>query len=241
MSRWLRDHLAAAALDAWGALLPTECSGCGVADRALCANCRRALLPAVHPVTREDVVIWSALTYDGVARHVIAAYKDNGRTDAAAALAAPLRAAIVAALAAVPSTAAPTLHGPPAHIELVTVPSSAHAWRVRGYHPVDVLLHRVGLHPAPLLAQRGNVLDQVGLDRQARAANKTHSLIARRPLPGVRVILVDDIVTTGATLLDARRAVFAAGGTVVGLATLAETRRLLPRSSPSGQTHKQMR
>ncbi|TFD55103.1 hypothetical protein E3T46_00075, partial [Cryobacterium sp. Hh11] len=112
MSHRLRDHLTAAALDAWAALLPTSCSGCGAADRALCAACRLALLPAVHPVTRDDVRIWSALTYEGVARHVIAAYKDNGRTDAAAALAAPLRAAIVAALAAAPSLPAPSRVAP---------------------------------------------------------------------------------------------------------------------------------
>lgn len=239
MSRRLRDHLTAAGLDAWAAVLPTACSGCGAADRALCTACRLALLPAVHPVTRDDVRIWSALTYEGVARHVIAAYKDNGRTDAAAALAAPLRAAIVAALAAVPALPTPALptlalsapgrRTPPAGIELVTIPSSHRAWRARGYHPVDALLHRVGLHPAPLLAQRGRVTDQVGLGRAERAANKNHSLVARRSLSSVAVILVDDIVTTGATLLEARRAVFAAGGTVVGLATLAETRRLLPR------------
>jgi predicted amidophosphoribosyltransferase len=234
MSRRLRDQLAAAGLDAWAAVLPTACSGCGAADRALCKSCRLALLPAVHPVTRDDARIWSALTYQGVARHVIAAYKDNGRTDAAAALAAPLRAAIVAALAAVPNlpapaSSAPGRRTPPAGIQLVTIPSSHRAWRERGYHPVDALLHRVGLHPAPLLAQRGMVSDQVGLGRAERAANKSHSLVARRALTGVAVILVDDIVTTGATLLEARRAVFAAGGTVVGLATLAETQRLLPR------------
>ncbi|TFD63666.1 ComF family protein [Cryobacterium ruanii] len=224
MNRLLRDRLAAASLDAWAVVLPTECSGCGALDRALCTSCRLALLPAVHPVTRDDALVWAALTYEGVARHAIAAYKDGGRTDAAAALAAPLRAAIVAALAAVPS-----LNGPPAGIQLVTVPSSRRAWRVRGHHPVDALLRRAGLHPFPALAQHGEPVDQVGLNRAERAANKCNTLVARRPLDQVRIILVDDIVTTGATLLEARRAVFAAGGIVVGLAALAETRRLLPR------------
>lgn len=230
MSRQLRGRLAAASRDAWATVLPTECSGCGVVDRALCAECRRALVPSVHPVVRDDAVIWAALTYEGAARHAIAAYKDGGRTDAAAALAGPLRAAIVAALAAVPAGrrgrgAARYDAGP--GIQLVTIPSSRRAWRVRGYHPVDALLHRAGLHPFPALAQRTEALDQVGLGRAARAANKSNSLVARRPLDGMLVILVDDIVTTGATLLEARRAVSAAGGAVVGLATLAETRRLL--------------
>ena len=222
MTQHLGHRLTAAALDAWATVLPTECSGCGALDRALCPNCRLALIPAVQPVTRDDALIWAALTYEGVARHVIAAYKDGGRTDAAAALAAPLRAAIVAALGAVPNG-----HG----IQLVSIPSSRRAWRLRGYHPVDALLQRAGLHPIPALAQRGDSVDQVGLGRAARAANKGNSLVARHPLTGTRVILVDDIVTTGATLLEARRAVFAAGGTVVGLAALAETRRLLPPSS----------
>ncbi|TFB65413.1 ComF family protein [Cryobacterium sp. Hz9] len=244
MSRRLRDYLTRAARDAWATVLPTECSGCGVVDRALCASCRRALLPAVHPVTRDDARIWAALTYEGVARHVIAAYKDGGRTDAAATLAAPLRAAIVAALAAVPgavqrSEAAPRRPSSTG-IQLVTIPSSTRAWRVRGYHPVDALLHRAGLHPFPVLAQRQETLDQVGLGRAARAANKDHSLVATRSLVGRRLILVDDIVTTGATLLEAQRAVFAAGGTVVGLAVLAETRRRQPQPSPPGQTDRQI-
>jgi predicted amidophosphoribosyltransferase len=254
MSRRLRDRLAGASRDAWATLLPTECSGCGVVDRALCASCRRALLPAVHPVTRDDALIWAALTYEGAVRHVLAAYKDGGRTDAALALAVPLRAAIVAALAAVPRDSTPPEEAGPSApgsrsknrntgigIQLVTIPSSRRAWRTRGYHPVDTLLNRVGLHPFPALTQRWEPRDQVGLDRAARAANKIHSLVATRRLDDVRVILVDDIVTTGATLIEARRAVFAAGGRVVGLAALAETRRLLPASTRSGQTDRQIR
>ena len=228
MTRRLRNRLATAGLDAWATILPTECSGCGALDRALCPSCRLALLPAVHSVTRDDALVWAALTYEGVARHVIGAYKDGGRTDAAAALAAPLRAAVVAALTAVPS-----VNG--GGIQLVTIPSSRRTWRLRGYHPVDALLKRAGLHPFAALVQHGESVDPVGLGRAARAANKGNSLVARHPLTGTRVILVDDIVTTGATLLEARRAVFAAGGTVVGLAALAETRRLLPQYSHPAQ------
>lgn len=232
MRPWLRERVADAGRDAWATLLPTECSGCGVLDRALCIACREGLLPKVHPVVRGDAVIWAALTYEGSARHVIAAYKDGGRTDALAALAVPLRAAIVAALAAVPAEAADSAalsnSDSPSNICLVTIPSSRGAFRVRGYHPVDMLLGRAGLRPFSALTLCAETVDQVGLDRAARAANKNNSLVARRSLEHTRIILVDDIVTTGASLLEARRAVFAAGGTVVGLATLAETRLRQP-------------
>jgi predicted amidophosphoribosyltransferase len=101
---------------------------------------------------------------------------------------------------------------------------------VRGYHPVDMLLGRAGLRSIPALTSCAETVDQVGLDRAARAANKNNSLVARRSLENTLIILVDDIVTTGATLLEARRAVFEAGGTVVGFATLAETRLRQPNS-----------
>lgn len=214
-------HVRRAVLDAWAVVLPTDCSGCGAPDRAICDACRGALLPAVHSSPREGTQVWSGLDYSGVARRVLGAYKDGGRTDAAAALAAPLRLAVAAALAA------PT-EAHPGGVHLVTIPSSRRAWRVRGFHPVELLLARAGLASTRVLRQSGDTIDQVGLGRDARGANRAGSLCAREPLDGFRCVVVDDILTTGATILEARRAVLEAGGEVVGLATLAETRRLHP-------------
>lgn len=225
--------VARALLDAWAVALPTECSGCGAPDQALCAACRSALAPEPHPCLRGDAVVWAALDYSGVARRVIGAYKDGGRTDAAGALAAPLRVAVAAALTAAP----PGEDGPGVH--LVSVPSSRRAWRIRGYHPVDLLLGRAGLAPTTVLRQAVEAADQVGLGRLERGRNKRGSLTARRPLDGFRCIVVDDIVTTGATLLEARRAVLEAGGEVLGLAALAETRRRHPARNGSAETARQ--
>jgi predicted amidophosphoribosyltransferase len=214
---------ARAVLDAWAVLAPTECSGCGAPDLALCAACRYALAPQVHLCRRDGVPVWVALDYSGVARRVIGAYKDGGRTDAAGPLAAPLRAAVVAALSASTASAPPP---GAAGVHLVIIPSSRRAWRARGYHPVELLLGRAGLAQSPVLRQAADVADQVGLGKLARDRNKRGSLVARRPLDGLRCLVVDDIVTTGATILEARRAVLEAGGEVVGLVALAETRRL---------------
>jgi predicted amidophosphoribosyltransferase len=217
-----------AILDAWAVLMPLACSGCGAPDRALCGACSLALRPAVHAADRDGLRVWCGLDYSGVPRRVIGAFKDGGRTDAAAALAAPLRAAVAAALAAVP--------GRPADgIRLVTIPSSRRAWRARGYHPVELLLRRAGLRPARLL-RAAETADQVGLGKAARVRNRAGSLRARGSLVGVRCLLVDDILTTGATLLEARRAVLEAGGVVVGAAALAETRRRLPVMRRSRET-----
>jgi predicted amidophosphoribosyltransferase len=216
-----------ALLDAWAVLMPTECSGCGIPDRALCPACTAGLRATPRPADREDLTIWSAVEYTDVVGRVLVAFKDGGRTDAAAPLGAALGSAIAAALAA----EEPGRGG----IELVTVPSSRRARRARGFHPVDLLLRRAGLRSVRLLTPRKAVAvaDQVGLGREQRLDNRRDTLVAGRSLDGHRILLVDDIVTTGATLLEARRAVIAAGGVVLGAATVAETRRHQPDRSRS--------
>ena len=87
-----------------------------------------------------------------------------------------------------------------------------------------------------LCSDRGEAADQVGLGRQERVWNRQGSLVALRPLEGLSCLIVDDIVTTGATILEARRAVLEAGGEVLGLATLAETRRVYPVLNRSQET-----
>ena len=71
-----------------------------------------------------------------------------------------------------------------------------------------------------VLARRG--ADQAHLGREARRANAAGSMRAC-DAAGRRVLLVDDVVTTGATLSEAARALAAAGATVLGAATLAST------------------
>jgi predicted amidophosphoribosyltransferase len=223
------DAARAALLDAWAVLMPTECSGCGSPDRALCALCAAALRGSPAPAARDALTVWSTLTYTDVVGRVLVAYKDGGRTDAAPALAAALTAAVAAALAAAELGDGPA-------VDLVTVPSSRRAWRARGFHPVDLLLRRGGLRPVRLLRQRGTVADQVGLGREQRLDNRRDALVATRTLVGRRILLVDDIVTTGATLLDARRALVAAGGEVIGAATVAHTPRYQPVDTRSRET-----
>lgn len=207
--------------DALAVLLPVSCAGCGADGRTLCAACLADLQPVPRSRPLSDgTALVSALRYEGVVSRCILAVKEEGRTDAARALSRPLAAAVGLALSDVP---------PGRPVELVTIPSSRRAVRRRGYDPVRLLLRRAGL-PAPasgLLSSRARD-DQKRLGRADRRHNLENAMRARGRLDGRRFLLVDDVVTTGSTLLEAARALRAAGAEVVAAATLAATPRRFP-------------
>jgi len=115
---------------------------------------------------------------------------------------------------------------------LVPVPASRSALRRRGYAVVELVARRAGLPVRPLLRAARAVSDQRGLDREERRRNVAGSLRAR-PSAGLRVLVMDDVVTTGATLEEAERALRAAGARVVGAATAAATPRRADAEDPS--------
>ena len=78
------------------------------------------------------------------------------------------------------------------------------------------------------MAQAGVAQKSLGVDE--RAANRAGALRERWSLAGLRVAIVDDVVTTGATLDEAARAIRAAGGEVDHAVTLAATPRYFERS-----------
>jgi predicted amidophosphoribosyltransferase len=222
---WPAVH--SALLDAWAVLAPVECAGCGAPDRGLCDACRAEIAgpePKRDPLARPDgreLEVWHALDYEGIARRALLAFKDGGRTDAAPPLARALRGAIRAALAAAPQQAR-------GRVELAAIPSTRAAFRRRGYAPVHLLLRKAGYREAPLLRAVRQTRDQAELGTAARFANRDRSLVARAAASPGAVLLIDDIVTTGATVLEADRAFREAGYEVVGVAALARTPRLLP-------------
>ncbi|WP_175609287.1 ComF family protein [Streptacidiphilus griseoplanus] len=217
-------------------LLPTRCAGCGAARSQLCSGCRTALARATgHPVRPDPPPpglppVFAAAEYAGPVRALLLAHKERG----ALRLAAPLGAALATAVRAAAGLPAPA-GGP---LLLVPVPSTRRAVRARGHDPVQRLaraalrqLRREGLHgrTAPLLRPVRAVADQSGLTAPERWRNLTGALAVRpsaAPLLHRRpVVLVDDLVTTGASLAEAARALAAAGAEVVAAATVAATAR----------------
>lgn len=204
------SSLRAALLDALAVLLPIDCAGCGAPDRSICEVCTVALYgPPIESLTPEGLVVRSALAYEGVARQLVLALKEHNRTDVATPLARHLTTLL------------------PSALTLVAVPSSPLALQRRGYDPVRLLV-RAPLLRALEVAHAGVAQKSLGVDE--RAANRAGSLRARCSLAGLRVAIVDDVLTTGATLDEAARAIRAAGGEVDHAVTLAATPRYFERS-----------
>lgn len=209
---------------------PRRCAGCGRTGALACADCASLLAgPAVsHAPTPcpPGLPPTSAVSaYDGPVRALLLAYKERGRV----ALAAPLGAAL--GRAAEP-------FGPAV---LVPVPSSRAARRARGYDHVRLLARAAArggeLAVVPALVQRRRVSDQAGLTADARARNLSQALTVDprqvQQLAGRRIVLVDDVVTSGATLAEAARALRAGGVEPVGAAAVAATLRRLRQTAAS--------
>lgn len=165
-------------------------------------------------------------------RRAVTAHKDDGRRDLRDELAGLLAAAVARALAEDPALRA--AHRAGRGVLLVPVPPSAAATRRRGDDPVGALAvvtgrllrdDRVALVRA--LRHTRPVADQARLGRADRAANLAGALEARasaRPrVAGAACLVLDDVVTTGATLAEAARALRGAGAAYVAAATVAAT------------------
>lgn len=206
-------------------VLPRDCAGCGAAGATLCGRCadrlrRPAFSHRPTPAPAGLPPLSAVAAYDGPVRSVLLAHKERGRV----ALAVPLGEALAAAVRP---------YGPGA--VLVPVPSAAAVVRARGHDHARrlaaVAARRLGQRTAAVLVQSRPVQDQAGLGAAARARNLHGALVARRRLDGVDVVVVDDLVTTGATVVEAARALTAAGARVRGAAAVAVTLRRTPGAS----------
>jgi ComF family protein len=210
------------------ALAPPICAGCGAhagAAEPLCGHCRQELRwLGPEPAIAAGVPVWAPLAYEGPAQGVVRALKFRGARRAAPAMAAQVAA-----------------NAPPGWLadgRLVPVPLHPARARSRGYNQAErlaaALAVRTGLELADCLERAGPRGTQVGRDRGERLAGiagsvrvaggrLAHSPHAPPPAPPERAILVDDVVTTGATLAACARALLDRGTAEVIAVAYART------------------
>ncbi|MBT2394048.1 ComF family protein [Streptomyces sp. ISL-1] len=207
-----------------GLVLPVDCGGCGTPRTPLCEECASALYGTAarraRPVPEPAglPVVHAAAPYGDAVRAVLLAHKERG----ALGLARPLGVALAGAVRAGLPRAARAAAGP---LLLVPVPSARHAVRARGHDAARRIalaaageLRRTGTEARalPVLRQWRAVADQSGLTAPERLANLAGALEVAagggRLLESGRAVLVDDLMTTGASLVEAARALRVAAG-----------------------------
>lgn len=210
-------------------LLPPRCGGCGREGRALCPSCRAHLdrriaepagfphgLPSPLPSGLVQVEWCSAFT--GPARAAIHALKYDGERR----LVEPLGAAMAQRWRAA---------GIGGDL-LAAVPVHAQRRRERGFDQAELLARevgrRLGLPFVPVLDRAARTSAQHQLGRTARAGNVGGAFAVsdrmRAQVTGRWVILVDDVMTTGATLNACATVLVASGARAVSALTLARER-----------------
>jgi predicted amidophosphoribosyltransferase len=223
-------------------LLGSACAVCGRPGRALCATCRSRLprtpvtaMPSPCPPGLAPTV--AAGEYGGALKLLVNAHKEQGRF----ALAEPLGDLLALSVLALtgPGRMDPWRGSLPP-VLIVPVPSRGSVVRRRGHDPLLRIAQRAAARlralglpvtVARLLRSTRRARDQAGLGAADRARNLagsmacTTAVAARHGVGRAALVVVDDVVTTGATVREAQRALEAAGCMVAGVAAVAATRR----------------
>jgi ComF family protein len=187
-------------------VLAPRCAGCGEPASWFCVSCRDQCEPIAHD---GRLAIRAAGGHVGPLRSAVRRLKYGAEPALAQDLGALVALELARDLARGVTVDA-----------VVPVPLHPSRAATRGYDQASLLAHAVAAHTGlplrPALHRIRGGRPQVELDRVARAANIRGAFVAEAgSLRGVRVALVDDVSTTGATLMDAAAAARAAGARMV--------------------------
>lgn len=205
-------------------VLPLECGGCGAPATRWCRTCADAVTVhadepvVVTPRLDPGVPVFSLGRYVGARRQAVLALKEHGRADLVAPLGAALRTGIdrlaewgIVTPGVTPGTS------------IVPAPTRWTSARRRGGDPVTRLIRAGGAPGLPVVAAlrvKTFTRDSVGLTADQRQRNVAGRIRLTKPVRG-EVLLVDDVVTTGATASESVRVLQTRGARVVAVLTFA--------------------
>ncbi|NLG45776.1 ComF family protein [Gordonia sp. (in: high G+C Gram-positive bacteria)] len=214
-------------------VVPEECGGCGRPGTPWCECCAARLIDVprqVFPRIDPGIPVWSMARYGGPMASAVVNLKEHRRRDLAPVLGGALARGLVALgrWGELPQSR---------RLVLVPAPTRILAARSRGGDTVTAVAEEAaailgaGIRVAPVLATGALTRDSAGLGAGARSANLAGAERLRRPLPtavigdrrrpGVPVVLVDDVLTTGATAAHAAAELTRNGASVAAVVVLA--------------------
>lgn len=211
--------------DLFDLFLPANCAICGRPPKVICDSCIDRFEKRQRKLSRGSLHGWALCDLDQDLSKAISAFKEHGQFSIANLLVD--RLLTIEALEWLGTSSAEVL---------VAMPSAPSSFAKRGFLPAELVAKRLAARTGLPLARRALWLsrataDQAALGSADRAANIAGAMTASPRLMAKRVLIVDDIVTTGSSVLEAARAVESAGGQAVGFFTIAET--ILRNATPS--------
>lgn len=190
-------------------IFPSRCIGCMQLGPTICSQCRLSWHPHIFRTHVDNLPVTSSIIYSPIAARILVAAKEANRKSA--------DTLIIDAMQHVLEN----YKGDIANLTFVPMPSSKKALRKRGRNFIEFVCKELDISYSSILFHQRSVKDQSGLNAQERRLNLVGAFGLKS---SVRIygdiVLIDDVVTTGSTLREARRAL-SAGGLQVSAAITA--------------------
>jgi len=197
-------------------VFPSRCGICDAPGSDICARCQQGFVLDPHSFTRGALSGFAITSYSEAVSTLLVSFKEKNQVALASVIANYMRPLL---------SLVPAAEG---EILLIPAPSRPANFAKRGFQPTLEIARSLAKNCPEIQVQNvlvfnRKVVDQVGLSSMARAGNLAGSMRVNQNISGKICFILDDVTTTGATALEAFRALESAGARVLGLLVFSES------------------